>query len=64
MTTENKAPKAEIPSNPIMTMRISAEEKAEFQYATKADGYKSLGTWLKVVARRRCMEIELLEKRV
>ena len=47
-----------------MTMRISAEEKAEFQYATKADGYKSLGTWLKVVARRRCMEIELLEKRV
>jgi hypothetical protein len=64
MSRKEKSPQHEIPSNPIMTMRISNKEKAEFQYAAKADGYRSLGTWLKVIARRRAIEIELKEKRV
>lgn len=45
-----------IPSNPLVCMRVSDDEKKEFQNAAKADG-KKLGTWLRWLARIRVKEI-------
>lgn len=41
-----------IPSNPIVPVRMSADEKALFKNAATKDG-KALGTWLKWLAQTR-----------
>ena len=53
-TMAKKVSKLKIPSNPIFPLWLSPEEKARFQAAAARDGYKSMGTWLKQLARDRC----------
>ena len=43
--------------NPITPVRISSDDKKAFMEAAKIDGCKSLGTWLKRLARKRIIEI-------
>ncbi|WP_006786532.1 hypothetical protein [Thiorhodospira sibirica] len=46
-----------IKSHPATCLRLSPEEKALFREAVLADGKKSLGTWLKHLARQRVEEL-------
>jgi hypothetical protein len=48
----------DIPSNPLVCVRMSPEEKARFRAAASRDG-KALGTWLKLLARERAAELKL-----
>lgn len=43
----------DVPSHPKFCFRLSHDERAIFEQAAKADGKKSLGTWLKMLARAR-----------
>jgi catechol-2,3-dioxygenase len=43
--------------SPHISLRLSPEEKALFREAVLADGKKSLGTWLKHLARQRVEEL-------
>lgn len=43
--------------SPHISIRLSPEEKALFREAVLADGKKSLGTWLKHLARQRVEEL-------
>ena len=43
----------DVPSHPKFCFRLSPEERAVFEMSAKADGKKSLGTWLKMLARER-----------
>lgn len=48
--------KKEVPaikSNPLISMRISDEDKESFVQAAKIDGFKSLTTWLKWLGTER-----------
>lgn len=48
--------KKEVPaikSNPLISMRISDEDKESFVQAAKIDGFKSLTTWLKWLGSER-----------
>lgn len=53
--------KKEVPaikSNPLISMRISDEDKESFVQAAKIDGFKSLTTWLKWLGRERVKQQE------
>jgi predicted HicB family RNase H-like nuclease len=50
-----KPPPASIPSHPRINVRISPAEKQAFTEAAARDN-KSLGTWLKWLARQRIAE--------
>jgi hypothetical protein len=43
----------DVPSHPKFCFRLSPEERAIFERAALEDGKKSLGTWLKMLARER-----------
>ena len=43
----------DVQSHPKFCFRLSPEERAVFEMSAKADGKKSLGTWLKMLARER-----------
>lgn len=43
---------SDIPSNPRFCLRLSPEERKQFEEAAERDG-KALGTWLKWLARKR-----------
>lgn len=48
--------KKEVPaikSNPLISMRLSDEDKESFVQAAKIDGFKSLTTWLKWLGSER-----------
>ena len=48
--------KKEVPaikSNPLISMRLSDEDKESFVQAAKLDGFKSLTTWLKWLGSER-----------
>lgn len=48
--------KKEVPaikSNPLISMRISDEDKESFVQAANIDGFKSLTTWLKWLGSER-----------
>ncbi|MDN2481655.1 hypothetical protein [Vibrio agarivorans] len=52
--------KLDIPNqSPVTTMRMKPEEKARFLRAAEADGFKSLGTWLKHLARDRADKLNV-----
>ena len=53
--------KFDFESHPPVCFRLATEEKERFKKAAEADG-KSLGTWLKGLARKRVEELELVEK--
>jgi hypothetical protein len=44
------------PSNPQFSLRLEPAERARWQEVCEADGFRSLGTWLKTLARRRAGE--------
>jgi hypothetical protein len=46
------------PGHPVIGIRLSLEEKARFKEAAAADGKKSLGTWMKALARKRIAKLE------
>ena len=46
-----------VPSNPIVPLRMSTEEKTICKQAAAADGYKSLGTWIKHLVRDRVVQL-------
>ena len=43
----------DVPSHPKFCLRLSPEERAVFELAAATDGKRSLGTWLKMLARER-----------
>lgn len=48
--------KKEVPaikSNPLISMRLSDDDKESFVQAAKIDGFKSLTTWLKWLGSER-----------
>lgn len=47
-----------INSNPSFQIRISPEEKEALLIAASKDGFKSLGSWLKWLARERVKQQE------
>jgi len=48
-------PKGGIPSHPVVSIRMSPDEKAVFKVAAQKDG-KRLATWLKWLGRQRVAE--------
>lgn len=48
-----RGPPAPVPSNPAFSFRVDPAEKELFQAAAEADGFNSLGTWVKWLCRRR-----------
>lgn len=55
---KRQIPEGGIKSNPLLPIRVSTEEKEAYIGASKLDGFKSLGTWIKHLCRARVMEIE------
>ena len=51
--TKEKKEVPEIKSNPLISMRLSDEDKESFVHAAKLDGFKSLTTWLKWLGSER-----------
>lgn len=52
--------KLDIPNqSPVTTLRLKPEEKERFIKAANADGFKSLGTWLKHLARDRADKLDI-----
>ena len=51
--TKEKKEVPPIKSNPLISMRLSNEDKELFVQAAKVDGFKSLTTWLKWLGSER-----------
>ena len=59
--------KKEVPaikSNPLISMRLSDEDKESFVQAAKIDGFKSLTTWLKWLGSERVKQLTLEDNQV